>query len=278
MSRMIQIRHGEFGRIAILDLEGTLVEHAHSHSHLLFWLDGAPSFIDVSGERVPFDDQHAVAIDNWEPHAVSSIKPGERSLYLLMYLRQDWVQRKCTEFGVAPKFHSPSFAFNNRLHYLVNNFARILLDDLEELDLSFFVDEIFQQSMEEMQGQSTEYALDLSGKSCSDFRIRKSVEYMKNNLDIRRSFDEVARTSGLSRPHFFSLFRRHMNMTPSVFWNTLRMECAIDRLIGTDVSLSELADELGFTEPGNFSRFFRNHSGVCPSQYRLVASDNVLAH
>ena len=30
--------------------------------------------------------------------------------------------------------------------------------------------------------------------------------------------------------------------------------------------------ELGFSFPGNFSRFFKEHTGVSPSQYRRVAA------
>ena len=74
----------------------------------------------------------------------------------------------------------------------------------------------------------------------------------------------------LSRPHFFALFKEQTNLTPNVYWNTLRMEEAVRQLQSQD-SLISVACNLGFTTPGNFSRFFRDHAGVPPTLYREAA-------
>ena len=36
-------------------------------------------------------------------------------------------------------------------------------------------------------------------------------------------------------------------------------------------SLSAVSNNLGFSVPGHFTRFFRNHAGVNPSEFRRVA-------
>ena len=48
----------------------------------------------------------------------------------------------------------------------------------------------------------------------------------------------MARSVGLSRPHFFTLFKEQMNLTPNVYWNTLRMEEAVRQLGESDESLT----------------------------------------
>ena len=53
---------------------------------------------------------------------------------------------------------------------------------------------------------------------------------MRANMSGRVSFDELARSVGLSRPHFFALFKEQMNLTPNVYWNTLRMEEALRQM------------------------------------------------
>ncbi|TIL97093.1 MAG: AraC family transcriptional regulator, partial [Mesorhizobium sp.] len=40
-----------------------------------------------------------------------------------------------------------------------------------------------------------------------DFRVRNAIQLMKANVCERICFDEVARSVGLSRPHFFALFK-----------------------------------------------------------------------
>ena len=46
-----------------------------------------------------------------------------------------------------------------------------------------------------------------ASRSAPDYRVRKAVELMKANVTQRICFDDVARSVGLSRPHFFALFR-----------------------------------------------------------------------
>jgi len=48
-------------------------------------------------------------------------------------------------------------------------------------------------------------------RSAPDYRVRKAVELMKANVTQRVCFDTIARSVGLSRPHFFALFREQMN-------------------------------------------------------------------
>jgi len=35
MSTALRIAHGTFGRVALLDMDGSLVRHAHPHCHVL---------------------------------------------------------------------------------------------------------------------------------------------------------------------------------------------------------------------------------------------------
>jgi AraC family transcriptional regulator len=271
MSEMIRIRNGHFGRVAILHLDHSLVEHAHSAGHLLFWLDGDMNLMEVGGERIPFDSNHCVAINSWEPHSVPVKQKNQQCLFLLFYLDTIWLTKHCMQLGVAPVFNTASINVTAHMRALVQYITTLLLSEQDDdIDIETHVIELLESTLHTMQTDSITPSISDKGKIHTDFRIRKSVTYMQNHLDTRSSFEDVAREAGISRPHFFSLFRKHMKMTPSVFWNTLRMENAINLLVSTDISLSELAYNLGFSEPANFSRFFRNHSGVAPSQYRLV--------
>ena len=94
---------------------------------------------------------------------------------------------------------------------------------------------------------------------------------MQANVSGRLGLEEVARSVGLSRPHFFTLFKEQMNLTPNVYWNTLRMEEALHQLGQSEESLTGVACNLGFTTQGNFTRFFRDHAGVPPTLYREAA-------
>ena len=67
------------------------------------------------------------------------------------------------------------------------------------------------------------------------------------------------------------MFKEQTNLTPNVYWNTLRMEEAVRQLQWSQEPLISVACNLGFTTQGNFSRFFRDHVGVPPTLYREAA-------
>jgi transcriptional regulator GlxA family with amidase domain len=79
-----------------------------------------------------------------------------------------------------------------------------------------------------------------------DFRIRKALALMRNNMARNLEMEKVARESGLSRPRFFSLFRDGLGLTPSVFRNSLRLEEAMLQMSRSQASLTSVASCLGF--------------------------------
>jgi AraC-like DNA-binding protein len=83
--------------------------------------------------------------------------------------------------------------------------------------------------------------------------------------------NSLARECGLSRAHFYRLFERSTRMTPHVYVNALRTELAVRSVVQTADSLATLGERLGFSAQGHFTRFFRDHTGVNPSEFRQVA-------
>ena len=62
-----------------------------------------------------------------------------------------------------------------------------------------------------------------------------------------------------------------MGVTPSVYQNTLRSEQAIEDLLTTDKSVTEIGYDLGFSSQASFTRFFSSNVGISPSEYRRVS-------
>jgi AraC family transcriptional regulator len=53
MSTALRIAHGAFGRVALLDMDRSLVRHAHPHCHVLIKGDGADTQFSVGDSMVP---------------------------------------------------------------------------------------------------------------------------------------------------------------------------------------------------------------------------------
>jgi AraC family transcriptional regulator len=110
--------------------------------------------------------------------------------------------------------------------------------------------------------------MERAGSRPADARIGRAIRFMRGNLGGGFSFDDVARESHLSRPHFFYLFKECTAVSPAIFFNTLRMEEAFSQLTGAATTVNAVANRLGFSEPHHFTRFFRQNLGIPPSEYR----------
>jgi AraC-like DNA-binding protein len=51
----------------------------------------------------------------------------------------------------------------------------------------------------------------------------------------------------------------------------VRVEKAVDAVFNQSASVCDISDQLGFAEPAHFTRFFRNHVGVSPREFRTVS-------
>jgi AraC-like DNA-binding protein len=57
-------------------------------------------------------------------------------------------------------------------------------------------------------------------------------------------------------------------VSPGVYADAIRVEAAVRALSEQREPISDLADDLGFSAPSNFTRFFQQHAGIAPRQFR----------
>jgi transcriptional regulator GlxA family with amidase domain len=99
-----------------------------------------------------------------------------------------------------------------------------------------------------------------------DYRIRKALRLMQEGAGESNEVDAVAREVGLSRPHFYKLFREQVGVTPKLYLNTLLMERAIERLADGTKPVADIGFDLGFSGQASFSRFFISNGVVPPER------------
>jgi AraC family transcriptional regulator len=103
-------------------------------------------------------------------------------------------------------------------------------------------------------------------------RLRAVVEYIEEHLDAGPSLEQMAAVARVSAYHFSRQFKATTGLPPHQFVIARRVERA--RLLlqgGTDLSLAEVAADVGFSDQSQFSRHFKRALGVTPGQFQLSA-------
>lgn len=277
MTRACSVFRGRFGRVALLDMDTSLVGHAHPHFHLIFKIAGADQEFVVEDNAVPLRRDTVVAVNAWQRHAYFHRPSGERTLFLAFYIEPDWLAEAdriflgCARPSFFPRACVAIGPEIERLRTrLVGHMAEGTIDRPEELQ-QLILDLCLNVSYGFSEWRS--FRSPLSGPPPRDFRIGRALRYMRDHAAAPLDLDGVARVSGLSRPHFNHLFRVCTGLSPRLYLNALRIEAAVGRLHQYHDGVGAISDALGFSAQSNFTRFFRQHTGTSPHQYRRVLDD-----
>jgi AraC-like DNA-binding protein len=100
-------------------------------------------------------------------------------------------------------------------------------------------------------------------------RIRKVLRWMDAHLHVDAKSEDLAALAGLSPARFHVHFKRVTGSSPKDYWQRLRVEQAA-RLLreAPDLTITEIAHQLGFASSQYFATVFRRYLGVSPGRYR----------
>lgn len=104
---------------------------------------------------------------------------------------------------------------------------------------------------------------------------RRSLELIHDRLSEDISLDELAAEARLSPFHFARMFKQSLGLPPRVYLTRLRVEKACELLEQTDLPITEIALEVGYSSNQVLARVFLKHMHVSPSDYRRAVRDPV---
>jgi len=264
---------GAFGTAIVLELQANLVPHAHSETQIAFWLGGSPVEARIGNEIVRYGEDTALGSNAYEMHDATLLDESRPAFFLCFMISKAWLDNRRRVSGRPLILPSPRVPVDAALREACWRVLDLLVSGHESRTA---VDDEVQRLLVAAISASTSPATVTGHRviaSCLDRRLRAAISYMRNHLSEKCTIDEVANNAGLSRAHLFALFRDQLNTTPLVFWSAVKVEEAMVRLVTNRDSLTHVAMEVGFSAPGNFSRFFKEHTGVSPSTFRRAAKE-----
>ncbi|VTY35266.1 HTH-type transcriptional activator Btr [Xylophilus ampelinus] len=275
MSDPLRIIHGRFGRAVLVRLDHSMVLHAHRECHIVFKIGGADIQFGVGAQEYPVTAQSALLINAWEPHYYNYRGTEAKTVLLAFYLNAHWLKEVDRRFAGSthPKF------FERPVEVLSPRLARgrdDVLDALGQLeppnvqDMESLIASIFSEIVSLSPPRTLLQFASERVERDYDARIRKTIERMLGNGDLLCGPEDMASSAGLSRAQFFRLFKKSTGLPPTLFLSMLKMEASLQKVAQRDISLQDIAYDLGFDTAGNFTRFFVGVQGFAPSKYRKL--------
>ena len=97
--------------------------------------------------------------------------------------------------------------------------------------------------------------------------LAPAVKYIYSNLSSHIKNDYLASLCQISTVYFRKLFFEVYNVSPINYIHKLKIEKAIEILKSDYTSITDIAISLGYNNVYEFSKDFKKHTGVSPSNY-----------
>jgi len=98
--------------------------------------------------------------------------------------------------------------------------------------------------------------------------IDNALTYMQQNLHRHLSTENLCGYLGISQTHFNRLFSQYMQSSPMRYFLQQKLTWAGHMLRHTSLSIKEIADRTGYSDPLYFSARFKKQFGISPGNYR----------
>ncbi len=191
------------------------------------------------------------------------------------------IARKKFEDGRGKLSEDP---VRNMIYHLVTAVAvisRMCIDTGMDVDTAYTLGDIYISRADK--AKSVEEVLDITAEMQIDYatrmkelrkidavsiHIRRSIDYILDNLQKNLTVSEIAEREGLSPAYFSRLFQKEVGVNVNKFINDSKIKTAQNMLRYSEYSILEISISLGFSSQSAFSSVFKKHTGMSPKVYR----------
>ena len=239
---------------------------------------------------------HAIVGRKW---AGSCINPAFSRLYYILFgsavlVGHDGIRTVLSkgEWVLLPSGYSFDFSCEDQLNHI---YFHLTLCDVDEIDrLSSFSMPV---TLSDLPDESEDFASLIRSESLSDglllrHRVEKiilaflasyhigieenklspcvlrAIRYIKQQLSVSLTLDDIAAHAFVSKSTLTKHFRKELAVSVCAYVMNAALFESAQQLLKTDLSVLEISEKYGFSDPFYFSRRFKEKFGISPLRYR----------
>ncbi|HYW71854.1 MAG TPA: helix-turn-helix transcriptional regulator, partial [Pyrinomonadaceae bacterium] len=149
--------------------------------------------------------------------------------------------------------------------------AEVAMEDVgREIVIAALIEQLLVHLLRHHSTMRRSSELELSRVGLIDRRIRRAAELMQARLDEDLTLKDIAAASYLSPFHFSRLFKKLTGTTPLAYLGSQRIARARLLLAQSDLSITQIAAQVGYGSGSHFTKAFRQATGLTPKQFRAA--------
>ncbi len=248
--------------VQYLNVKDTSVsrEHGRVDWHILYIMDGK-CYAEINGE------DHIVGIGD-----ILLYRPGERQSYRF-FMKDESVSCSMHFSGTGCEELMNSIGFNNKsiLHIGKSNTIKLIF---EKIKTEYILQKPYRNEL------MTAYTMELFAhigrrnlaRNTAHIKNSKLLDdicvHLHKNYFNEFSLEEYASMCNLSTSRFSHLFKETTGLSPLEYLTDIRIKNAAKLLTHSDMSVAEIAESVGFSDPSYFGRVFKKKMKVSPKKFQ----------
>ncbi|MBR6767454.1 MAG: AraC family transcriptional regulator [Clostridia bacterium] len=251
--------------------------HIHQHFELLYCLSGSYR-LTVEHQSFELHEGDAALIHPMEPHQTCTLDKDDNSYIVLKFIPETLYSASQPMFDM--KYIFPYLHFSEQKCYVYT------ADQLEGSDMEKLLRYILAERAEEQYGYELALRAYVSqvliwflrawhkGRHAavtdekSLVRLQAAIRYIDDHLDEEIRTEEVAAALSMGLSTFSRFFSAVSGMSFPAYVRTRRLGRAAELLIRTELSITDIALETGFSSASYLTLCFRTHYHLTPTRFR----------
>lgn len=99
-------------------------------------------------------------------------------------------------------------------------------------------------------------------------RLRPVIDYVNEHFGEKNYIETLSDMITVSPDYFTKMFKDSIGKTPVDYINGIRINKALELLSVSEVSVNEIAELIGFSNPNYFHKIFKQYMNTSPMAYR----------
>jgi len=108
-------------------------------------------------------------------------------------------------------------------------------------------------------------------ENTSETYISNAKNFIRSNIHKRITVSEIAQFLNIDRSHLTRIFKSNCDISTKQYIIALKMEMASQSLKKSNMTIKEVANSVGYDNQMEFSKLFKKHYHVTPTQWREKA-------
>jgi AraC-like DNA-binding protein len=251
--------------------------HFHSECQLAYIVSGSGTRI-IGNSIEPYEEGDLTFIGSNVPHVWYSKNneetTAENSVSIALYINPDNLVSNLsslTDVQVITQFFKDSERGLKIIGAKKKQIIPILMEMLHQKDFDLFVSfmKICQHLVNDADTQWLNENVALKTfANTNNARVMKLMDFIQANFRSEISLEQVASIADMQLHSFCRYFKNLTHRTFSVYLSEIRVDFACKLLRQSDMPVSQIALEAGFSNMSYFNRCFKKQHGVTPRDFR----------